>query len=142
MFNAIMGGLKTIGLSVLGEFAGGIIGGAGAKGGAAGSSAATTAALQKIGFVEEKKAAIRMAENAARRGESRYRDPREGQKQPSQYAREVANMYQQAFKGSVRAALIEQLNRQGYSTHSAAVAAAYSGDDATSPTIKPRTIAI
>ena len=81
-----------------------------------------------------------MAENAARRGERRHHDPKEGkQAQNDAYVQQIARMYQRAFQDSnIREALIGQLNRQG-STHNAAISTAYDFKDA-EPTLDPTKI--
>tara|TARA_R100000808_G_C2087749_1_gene109289 strand:+ start:31 stop:471 length:441 start_codon:yes stop_codon:yes gene_type:complete len=104
----LLSGLKTIGGSVISSFAGG-----GGKDDAGGGNA-SNAALARLGFAEERRTAIQMAENAARRGGSRFKAPQEGKPKQDTYQQEIARIYQRALgeNSRVREALVEQMKRQ------------------------------
>lgn len=89
--------------NVLGEF----IGTTAAKKGT-GSEAA---ALARIGFLDEKKIALQMAQAAEQRA-TRSKDPKEGRKEPSQYARQVAEMYSGTDWRNSHSALAQQIGRE------------------------------
>ena len=64
--------LKDVGKGILGEVAGGFFNGKSGGGGGGGqTNAASAAALARIGFAEEKRVAMQMAENAAKRSGQR-----------------------------------------------------------------------
>jgi len=91
--------------NVLGEF----IGSTGAKNEQ--GTGAEAAALARIGFLDEKKIALQMAQAAEKRA-TRSKDPKEGRKEPSQYARQVAEMYSGTDWRNSHSALTQQIGRE------------------------------
>lgn len=72
---------------------------------------AEAAALAKIGFLDEKKVALQMAQAAEQRA-TRSRDPNEGKPEPSQYARQIAEMYSKTDWTNSHGALSQQIGRE------------------------------
>ena len=115
--------LKDVGKGILGEVAGGFFNGKSGGGGGGGqTNAASAAALARIGFAEEKRVAMQMAENAAKRSGQRLHSEKERRAQrTSQDWDRIVGMYQKAFQDSrVFDALSHQVNRQGNAVNVAA----------------------
>ena len=102
--NAIFSFGGSVVKNVLGEF----VGTTAAKKG----TGAEAAALARIGFAEEKRIALQMAQAAEKRGSSRYKDKKEGRTEPSQYARQVAEMYSGTDWRNSHSALAQQIGRE------------------------------
>lgn len=98
------------------KFVGDFIGGLGNnKGSSSSQDSASSAALEKLGFAQEREVAMQITENAARRGSTRG-SAREEQiaKKDLDMTQDVASIYRQAFQDNkVAQATLEQLKRQG-----------------------------
>tara|TARA_R100000008_G_scaffold85183_1_gene74448 strand:+ start:1500 stop:1919 length:420 start_codon:yes stop_codon:yes gene_type:complete len=110
-FSTFLSGAGTVAKSVLGEF-----GKSGSGRGGSGQDSASAAALEKIGFVQERQAAMNISEKAAQRGATRGKAEPEGRKVPSRMNEEVLQIYREAFHydDKVQKAAIAQMQRDGY----------------------------